>query len=558
MSVVSGTEDLSMRAAATETSVTTNSIDAGLHSPSGHSASGLSGDSFSLTTSATLAAIIGANTHTHTHTPTASSTATNRPRIDGMHIPSHLKMSKMANGHHRQNGSISSVNSINGINSNNINNTNSNNNSHNNSRRHSKHVHSVSALSKLEKDIASKAIEASERYSPVLSQSPSPKTIHKKKIKFHAYTSKNNKNNKNNKNTNNNTTNDNTSSASNNKNSNNKKNDCVNKKNNSNNISDHGSMTLSPMMQNMGLNDLTKNEKDYLEVASRSTNLVVLSLISTIAPCLIQLTLGKDEKFLFIFWILDAFITSLSIYLSFTFSKKLYNKVCFCHYCIDPCYMHFMFDICCICTIPETCKKDNIINDTDDNNNNNTNNNSNNNNNNNNNNVNCETGNSTPVVRDASKSADYSSGGNYKVGVPKNISSTKTSTRQQIRRAKTVDDKYISKFKNGATMKAISEHNEQVNVTTKTLNEMIDDNYNYVYNRNKPISTMKNNNNNNNNDSENDTGNETGNDTGTEHGYGPSLDSPVSSLRENTLSLVTLTPEENTIVKKQNNYALYD
>ena len=86
----------------------------------------------------------------------------------------------------------------------------------------------------------------------------------------------------------------------------------------------------------------------YLEVATRTTNLVILSIISSILP-FISYYFGLSIYFL----LFDAFLTSLSIYLTFVFSSNLYNKyICCFHRICDIFYIKCMFDICCICEVP--------------------------------------------------------------------------------------------------------------------------------------------------------------------------------------------------------------
>ena len=90
----------------------------------------------------------------------------------------------------------------------------------------------------------------------------------------------------------------------------------------------------------------------YLEVATRMTNLVILSIVSSILP-FIGHYFGLSVYFL----LFDSFLTSLCIYLTFAFSSKLYNNyICCCHRICDIFYIKCMFDICCVCQIPVICK----------------------------------------------------------------------------------------------------------------------------------------------------------------------------------------------------------
>ena len=92
-----------------------------------------------------------------------------------------------------------------------------------------------------------------------------------------------------------------------------------------------------------------RKEKTYLDIAMQSTNLVTLSMISSISLFLSYLFVNSFSTF---YLTLDCIFMSLTIYLSFSFSKNGYNYICFCHKCIDYIYINCLFDLCCICQCP--------------------------------------------------------------------------------------------------------------------------------------------------------------------------------------------------------------
>ena len=122
---------------------------------------------------------------------------------------------------------------------------------------------------------------------------------------------------------------------------------------------------LSPMGRKH--RDIKKRSKTYLDIAMRATNLVILSMVSTILVYISYVVFssrfniidenenknGSDGLNFFYFVLLfDSIITSISVYLTFSFAVKAYNGICFCHYCMDFLCLHCLFDLCCICKCP--------------------------------------------------------------------------------------------------------------------------------------------------------------------------------------------------------------